>query len=78
MKVLSTSLSSGWKWKQRENSLASSVLEELNLTDKWNAAQTFPSDIHVELIKAGKIPDPYVGFNEHKVQCKDSVTGTQS
>jgi hypothetical protein len=70
-------LSQGWSWKQRDISL-SSVLEELNLPlttqgtiqEGWTTAQAFPSEIHVELLKKALIPDPYLGFNEHKVQCK--------
>jgi beta-mannosidase len=66
----------GWAWKQRNSSLLS-VLEELDfpsqataIQEGWTLAQGFPSEIHVELLKKGLIPDPYVGFNEHRVQCK--------
>ena len=38
------------------------------LTTAWYSARTSPSEIHVELRKAGFIPDPYIGFNEHQVQ----------
>ena len=38
------------------------------LTTVWYPARTSPSEIHVELRKAGFIPDPYIGFNEHQVQ----------
>lgn len=73
-------LSQGWSWKQRNISL-SSVLEELNLPlttqgtiqEGWTTAQALPSEIHVELLKKGLIPDPYLGFNEHKVQCKHDL-----
>ncbi|KAA1472333.1 glycoside hydrolase [Dentipellis sp. KUC8613] len=34
----------------------------------WRAATAFPSEVHVELLAAGLIPDPFVGFNEHAVQ----------
>ncbi|CAE6472019.1 unnamed protein product [Rhizoctonia solani] len=72
-------LSGNWKWKQRDPKITS-VLDELTkpspLTDRdskdtksaWREATTSPSEIHVELLKAGIIPDPYKGFNEHKVQ----------
>lgn len=72
--VQTTQLTQGWSWKQRNISV-SSVLDELELSsqdsiqDGWTAAQAFPSEIHVELLKAALISDPYVGFNEHKVQC---------
>ncbi|KAJ7196944.1 glycoside hydrolase [Mycena pura] len=55
-------LDSGWWWKQRG---LGSVLDEV---DGWKAAQTCPSEIHVELLKSGAIPDPYLGSNEHQVQ----------
>ncbi|RDB15256.1 Beta-mannosidase B [Hypsizygus marmoreus] len=75
-------LNEAWSWKQRNIKL-SSVLDELQLLDHgpaspvaslaviqdgWTNAQAFPSEVHVELLKAGIIPDPYVAFNEHKVQ----------
>ncbi|KDQ51573.1 glycoside hydrolase family 2 protein [Jaapia argillacea MUCL 33604] len=74
MKVQEITLNRNWQWKQRDTSL-SAVLDELNppageqeLINKWNDAHAFPSEIHIELMKVGQIPDPYVGFNEHKVQ----------
>ncbi|KAF8073394.1 glycoside hydrolase [Lyophyllum atratum] len=66
-------LNQDWSWKQRNVAL-SSVLDELKLPshgsiqEGWRKAQAFPSEIHVELMKSGLIPDPYLGFNEHKVQ----------
>ena len=57
-------------WKERDTSVAS-VLDEYDpaRVEKWNRAEAVPSEIHVELMKKGKIPDPYIGANEHKVQC---------
>ncbi|KAG6846807.1 hypothetical protein H0H93_011661 [Arthromyces matolae] len=66
-------LDHGWFWKQRNDS-TTPVLAELDassvggILDSWRAAQAFPSEVHVELLKEGIIPDPYKGFNEHKVQ----------
>ncbi|KAJ6579656.1 glycoside hydrolase [Mycena vulgaris] len=60
-------LSSNWSWKQREPAIEL-VLDELTPSDGWKAAQAYPSEIHVELLKSGLIPDPYLGFNENKVQ----------
>ncbi|KAF7300960.1 hypothetical protein MIND_00659100 [Mycena indigotica] len=57
-------LDANWTWKQRDETV-NSVFDD---NDGWKTAQTSPSEIHVELLKAGLIPDPYVGFNEHKVQ----------
>lgn len=55
-----------WYWKERSTQLA--VADETDAGD-WTLAHQFPSEIHSELIKAGQIPDPYISFNEHKVQC---------
>lgn len=67
-------LDHNWSLKQRNVDLES-LLEEtaLPLHDDmkkgWTPALTFPSEVHIELLKRGKIPDPYVAFNEHAVQC---------
>ncbi|KAL5534294.1 hypothetical protein ACEPAG_756 [Sanghuangporus baumii] len=59
-------LSSGWKWKERDNKLAN-VLEELS-SEGWRPVHSgVPSEIHVELMHANLIPHPFEGFNEHKV-----------
>ncbi|KAJ7069084.1 glycoside hydrolase [Mycena belliarum] len=63
----SLQLSSNWFWKQRVPA-RDSVFDELSPIEDWKAAQAYPSEIHVELLKSGLIPDPYLGFNEHKVQ----------
>ncbi|KAJ7597793.1 glycoside hydrolase [Mycena floridula] len=63
-----------FSWKQRSD--VASVLDELSIgaatsndpKSGWRNAVTFPSEIHVELLKQGLIPDPYIGFNEHEVQ----------
>lgn len=67
MAAIITPISQNWSWKQRDASIAS-VLDEVNLT--WSPATSFPSEVHVELLKAGRIPDPFLGFNEHDVQCE--------
>ncbi|KAF8959158.1 glycoside hydrolase family 2 protein [Flammula alnicola] len=62
-----------WFWKQRKSSTAS-VLDEVDVAEDkdivrgWTKARSSPSEIHVELLTTGAIPDPYIGFNEHKVQ----------
>ncbi|KAH9948314.1 glycoside hydrolase superfamily [Amylocystis lapponica] len=58
-------LSNGWYWKERDAQRA--VVDEIDGAS-WAAASSFPSEIHTELLKVGKIPDPFLGFNEHKVQ----------
>ncbi|KAJ7165676.1 glycoside hydrolase [Mycena crocata] len=60
-------LSTNWSWKQRELAVEA-VLDELTAIDGWKSTQAYPSEIHVELLKSGLIPDPYRGFNESKVQ----------
>ncbi|KAF8148252.1 glycoside hydrolase superfamily [Crassisporium funariophilum] len=65
-----------WLWKQcsSQSTTESSILDEVNLPEDdnyktgWTKAAHFPSEIHVELLNSKAIPDPYVGFNEHKVQ----------
>ena len=67
-----TSISQGWGWKERDASIAS-VLDELNPDSYWAKAAAFPSEVHLELLKAGRIPDPFKGFNEHEVQCESAT-----
>lgn len=72
-------LDNNWTWKQRDTS--KNVLDEVEpslnsasgkegLLSGWISAQAYPSEIHVELLKKGVIPDPHLGFNEHQVQCR--------
>lgn len=78
MTVQSIEINQNWEWKQRDKSVPS-ALEELHAKGgddsddaqglRWRAVTAFPSEVHVELLKAGMIPDPYIEFNEHKVQC---------
>ncbi|KIY73725.1 glycoside hydrolase family 2 protein [Cylindrobasidium torrendii FP15055 ss-10] len=35
---------------------------------EWIQVSSFPTTVHVELLKQGKIPDPFVGLNEWDVQ----------
>ncbi|CCM02300.1 uncharacterized protein FIBRA_04389 [Fibroporia radiculosa] len=74
MEAHTHNLDSGWSWKERDFGVAS-VLDEVPsratpeaLPSTWASAQAFPSEVHVELLKAERIPDPFIGFNEHKVQ----------
>ncbi|KAL1746851.1 glycoside hydrolase family 2 protein [Schizophyllum fasciatum] len=70
-------LDEGWAWKRRAtpanpddpaNHLTDGAVPSDALTTAWCPARAHPSEVHVELRKAGLIPDPYIGFNEHKVQ----------
>jgi beta-mannosidase len=71
-----------WFFKERNPSI-SSVTDEVppdtpdaistksnkeSLQVKWHTATISPSEIHTELLKKEIISDPYIGFNEHKVQ----------
>ncbi|KAF5390641.1 hypothetical protein D9757_002653 [Collybiopsis confluens] len=74
--VRRSSLQSAWSWKQRDPAI--DLLDEMQApdvstndakpTDGWRSSSRFPSEIHVELLSCGLIPDPYIGFNEHAVQ----------
>lgn len=63
-----TLLNNNWRWKQRNFSVPS-VFDELRASD-WNDVSSMPSEIHVELMHVGRIPDPFLEFNEHQVQCE--------
>jgi hypothetical protein len=67
MAAIKSMVHDGWHWKQRD--LTRSLNDDIHALDGWTKCKSFPSEIHVELAHAGKIPDPYVGFNEHSVQC---------
>lgn len=57
-----TALSSGWQFKQVGN------IGVPEWTDGFLEVSQFPTNVHLDLIKHGKIPDPYVGINEYDVQ----------
>lgn len=54
-----------WQWKEKVSGDLTTASQE----HSWRTARSFPSEIHVELLAEGLIPDPFVEFNEHKVQC---------
>lgn len=74
MKVkVSQVLKSNWVWKQHGEDEDISVRvsrDDLGSEAGWTAVSAMPSEIHVELLKNQLIPDPYIGFNEHSVQCE--------
>jgi hypothetical protein len=37
----------------------------------WKRCCQAPSNVHVELMNSGEIPDPFKGTNEVDVQCRD-------
>lgn len=59
-------LKTNWSWRQCEDG---QLEKSVAAADGWRATQAYPSEIHVELLKAGSIPHPYLAFNEHLVQC---------
>ncbi|KAI0053200.1 glycoside hydrolase family 2 protein [Auriscalpium vulgare] len=78
--VKTIELAHGWHWKQRSSSTTDILAEldgpsveepasvDVGATAGWRETQAYPSEVHVELLKNGLIPDPYKGFNEHSVQ----------
>lgn len=73
MKIEKTELKI-WQWKEKNAPVESILHEASSVSDNsgtgWQDASAYPSEIHVELVKKGSIPDPFLGFNEHEVQCK--------
>lgn len=59
-------LSENWQWKQRPNG-AESTVHALNSDDGWRST-TVPTEIFKDLLEAGEIQDPHVGFHEKEVQ----------
>jgi beta-mannosidase len=56
------SLDSGWHFKQID---AVGVPESI---DDFLPVAQFPTNIHLDLLAHGKIPDPFIGLNEYEVQ----------
>ncbi|TFK52849.1 glycoside hydrolase [Heliocybe sulcata] len=66
-----------WRWKER-NPAVPAVTQDLGQDSQgqrtgdsdqealWLPTTQFPSEVHVELLRSGRIPHPYIGFNEHK------------
>lgn len=58
MTTISNTLTTGWSFAQRDDEKSFAPIEKV------------PTSVHVELLKAGKIPDPYKGVGEFDVQCE--------
>lgn len=43
---------------------------------EWLGAAQVPTTVHVELIRLGKIADPFKGMNEWEVQCMFYLVGS--
>jgi hypothetical protein len=65
--MLDTAKRDGLSWHQVQVSSPYVVDEEGKLTH-----ETVPSEVNVELIASGDIPDPYIGMNEWEIQGKCS------
>ena len=63
-------LTKNWEWKEHVPDGDTTNDTGAERRSSWTEALHFPSEIHVELKDAGIIVDPYLGFNEHKVQCE--------
>jgi beta-mannosidase len=61
------SLSETCQWQFNERNLSLSIIQD-STSNGWKAVNSMPSDVYAELRDSGDIPDPLVGFNEHKVQ----------
>jgi hypothetical protein len=59
-----TPINSHWSFSQVSSPTWSDVKEE------WTTCASFPTSVHVELRKQGRIPDPFKGLNEWDVQCE--------
>jgi beta-galactosidase/beta-glucuronidase len=62
-------IKNGWKFCQVDGEFDINEYTNANDIDpKWRTVQQMPSDVYAELKASGDIPDPFIGFNEHKVQ----------
>jgi hypothetical protein len=43
-----------------------------DVEEEWTPCASFPTSVHVELKKQGKIHDPFEGLNEWDVQCQST------
>lgn len=69
-KCYDVELSQNWFWKEKTDDFEISEVIELATEKGWKAVHRMPSEVHVELLKLNEILDPYLGYNEHKIQCE--------
>lgn len=60
--LIRTAIDSGWEFKQ------DGAVGVPNPIDEYLPVAQFPTNIHLDLMKHGKIPDPFIGLNEFRVQ----------
>ncbi|KZT72528.1 glycoside hydrolase family 2 protein [Daedalea quercina L-15889] len=63
MSLTSRALHDGWSFTQAGGAERGAMKE-----GEWIPVQAFPTTVHVELLKAGRIPDPFIGLQEWDVQ----------
>lgn len=74
--VTTQKISQNWHWKKRNYDVYAALKHELerpvggDYNRDWVPVSQFPSEVHIDLLQKEFIPDPFVGFNEHKVQCE--------
>ena len=62
-------LNTGWQFRQLPgDGMAESWAEKTSNTEAGWLSATVPGDVHLDLIKNGKIPDPFYRDNEAKLQ----------
>ena len=63
------------RWLLRESPgpatgrLSDAELSELDSDGDWLSVSTVPADVHLELLRHGRIEDPYLRRNEAECQC---------
>ena len=63
-------LHEGWTFTQV---VGGQVMKE----DEWLPVKSFPTTVHVELLKAGRIPDPVSGAARYPGSCRVAhITGS--
>ena len=67
-------LNEKWQFAQVPSKDVPDIVESCG---DWQACEV-PTSVHVELIKAGKIPDPFKGLKEWDVQCESGLLGAES
>src|SRR5688572_12843887 len=63
--MLVVSLTTGWELKERD--AARPLAEDFASGEGWVPARV-PGCVHLDLMEAGRIPDPFYGLNELAVQ----------
>jgi beta-mannosidase len=57
-----------WRWSGIDLNNTPDPVSTLSLSSGWLPCSQFPTEIHLEHLRANLIPHPYKGRNEHDVQ----------